>query len=106
MERDKEQDGLAHRFSKERDKKQDGLAHIFRKQTRKKTPLVALSKRSQMAPRISSPALSMMQDHQPAQESSFSRGFSVVPARRGTDIIESAGEPDFRVTFEQEGGAT
>jgi hypothetical protein len=50
MERDKEQDGLAHRFSKERDKEQDGLAHIFRKSTRKKTPLVALDKRSQLAP--------------------------------------------------------
>ena len=29
MERDKEQRGLAHRFSKERDKEQDGLGHIW-----------------------------------------------------------------------------
>ena len=60
MERDKEQDGLAHRFPMERDKEQDGLAPIFRKLTPKKTPLVALYKRSQLAPIPGTPALSMI----------------------------------------------
>jgi hypothetical protein len=54
QERDKEQDGFARYFSKERDKEQDSLTHIFRNQSRKRTPQVALSKRSQVAPRICS----------------------------------------------------
>jgi hypothetical protein len=45
-------------------------------------------------PDIGSPALPMIQNRHRAQQSSFSRGFSVVPARSGTVLSGSRENPN------------